>query len=147
MILTGESEQMGDQQRSETATDGKSRTAVLLIAHGSRRQQANDDLVRLAELVREKRLYDFVEFAYLELAEPTIPRGIRICVEHGAKRVLLLPYFLSAGEHAAGDLARFRTEAAAEFPGVTFELCAPLGTHPLIVEVVLARLAEAGGSH
>ena len=48
-------------------------TAVLLIAHGSRRQEANDDLVRLAELIREHGEYPIVETAYLEIAAPTIP--------------------------------------------------------------------------
>jgi sirohydrochlorin ferrochelatase len=88
------------------------RTAALLIAHGSRRQAANDDLIRLAQLVRDREIYDDVEIAYLELAEPTIPQGIRQCVEQGSRRVLMLPYFLSAGEHAAGDLERFRGQAA-----------------------------------
>jgi len=55
-------------------------TAVLLIAHGSRRAEANRDLADLAELLRERGEYDVVEIAYLELAEPTIPAGARACV-------------------------------------------------------------------
>ncbi|MEX2288500.1 MAG: CbiX/SirB N-terminal domain-containing protein [Planctomycetaceae bacterium] len=117
-------------------------TAALLIAHGSRRDEANDDLRQLAEAVRARGVYGFVEIAYLELASPTIPEGGRRCVEHGARRVLMLPYFLSAGRHVSGDLERFRSELAAEFPHVEFRLCAPLGLHPKLVEVVLERLSE-----
>ena len=117
--------------------------AVLLIAHGSRRAEANADLVRLAEILAERRSYPIVEIAYLELASPTIPEGARACVARGATCVLMLPYFLSAGAHVVEDLERFRTELAAEFPGVVFRLCPPLGLHPLIVDVVLARLGEA----
>ena len=143
--MSGESSSSRNLGPGSKAPQPARPTAVLLIAHGSRRQEANDELVRLAQLVRERGVHDAVEIAYLEIAEPTIPRGIQKCVERGARRVLLLPYFLSAGEHVAGDLERFRAEAAREFPHVEFELCAPLGTHPLVVEVVLARLAEAGG--
>jgi sirohydrochlorin ferrochelatase len=116
--------------------------AVLLIAHGSRRQSANDDLVRLAELVREQRPDAIVEIAYLELAPPDIPTAVRRCVERGAIRVLLLPYFLSTGEHVGGDLERFRDEFARQHPGITFTVCPPLGLHPLLIQVVLDRISE-----
>jgi len=117
-------------------------TAVLLIAHGSRRNEANDDLVLLAESVRARTAYPIVEIAYLELAEPTIPLGARRCIDLGAKEVLMMPFFLSAGEHVRDDLDRYRHEFGGQFDGVTFRLCEPLGLHPLLTEVVLARLEE-----
>jgi sirohydrochlorin ferrochelatase len=116
---------------------------VLLIAHGSRRQEANDDLVRLAEIVRQRRPGTLVEASYLEIAVPSIPEGARNCLEQGAQSVLMLPYFLSAGAHVVSDLQRFRDELAAEFPDVTFVLCPPLGLHPLMADIVLERL-QAG---
>jgi sirohydrochlorin ferrochelatase len=117
-------------------------TAVLLIAHGSRRTEANDDLVRLASLIRGKGQYPIVEIAYLELAEPAIPVAAETCVALGATRVKLLPYFLSAGAHVVDDLEKHRRELAARFPRVAFELCPPLGLHPLMVEIVLDRLSQ-----
>ena len=81
-------------------------TAVLLIAHGSRRQEANDDLLRLADAVRNRDHYSIVEVAYLEIASPTIPDGARRCIEQGASRILLLPYFLSAGAHVVDNPAQ-----------------------------------------
>ncbi len=120
-------------------------TAVLLIAHGSRRSEANDDLVRLAEIIRAKGLYPIVETAYLEVTAPDIPAGGEKCVQGGATSVKLLPYFLSAGAHVVEDLERHRRELAERFPQVTFELCPPLGLHPLMIEIVLERLRQ--GAH
>lgn len=117
-------------------------TAVLLIAHGSRRPEANADLVKLAEMVRERSDYPVVEPSYLELAEPTIPQAVKRCIDQHAKEVLMLPYFLSAGAHVVEDLERFRREAAEAYPQVKFQLCPPLGLHPLMVELVLTRLAD-----
>lgn len=117
-------------------------TAVLLIAHGSRRAEANADLVVMAERVRERGGYDIVQPSYLELAEPSIPAGARRCLEQGATHVLMLPFFLSAGNHVTEDLERYRGELAAEFPTATFTLCPPLGLHPLMTDIVLARLQE-----
>ena len=114
--------------------------AVLLIAHGSRRAEANADLLRLAEIIRGKGLYPIVETSYLELAEPGIAAGGESCVAQGATAVKMLPYFLSAGAHVVEDLEAHRRELSERFPDVTFELCPPLGLHPLMVEIVLDRL-------
>lgn len=116
--------------------------AALLIAHGSRRPEANADLVALAELVRAAGRFDVVEIAYLELAEPDIPAGAARCVEAGATEVRMLPYFLSMGRHVAEDLDGYRRNFSTQFPGVAFTLCPPLGLHPKVVEVVLERLGE-----
>lgn len=123
-----------------------SSTAVLLIAHGSRRPEANADLIRMAEMIRGRTNYLSVEIAYLELSSPTIPDGGRVCAALGAKRVLMLPYFLSAGMHVTDDLEGYRRQLSVAHPEVQFELCAPLGLHPLLVDVVLARLAEAAAA-
>lgn len=119
------------------------KSAALLIAHGSRRPEANRDLVDLAFAIRGRTHYPIVEVAYLEVVEPTIPQGARRCVEQGATRVSLLPYFLSAGAHVVEDLERIRTDLALEFPVVRFVLCRPLSLHPLLIEIVVDRLKEA----
>jgi sirohydrochlorin ferrochelatase len=114
--------------------------AVLLIAHGSRRIEANDDLVKLAEILSELQVSPIIQTAYLELAEPGIAAAAEKCVVAGANRVKMLPYFLSAGAHVTEDLERHKRELAGRFPDVTFELCPPLGLHPLMIEIVLDRL-------
>ena len=119
------------------------KTAALLIAHGSRMDAANQDLVTLAEQLRSRRIYPVVQIAYLELAEPTILEAGKTCVQAGATRVYLLPYFLSAGAHVTNDLERFRRQLSAEFPLVRFNLCKPLSSHPLLVEIVVDRLRES----
>ena len=117
-------------------------TGVLLIAHGSRRTEANEDLARLAESVKQRSPYRAVEIAYLELTEPTIPEGARRLIEQGVQRILMLPYFLSAGAHVADDLQRIRRELQQEHGGVRFVLCPPLGLHPRMLDIVLDRLEQ-----
>ena len=117
-------------------------TAVLLIAHGSRRESANRDLAELAEQIADRGPWRIVETSYLELADPTISAGAKRCIERGAAWVLMLPYFLSTGAHVTEDLRRYRDELAAAYPEVTFVLCPPLGPHPLLVELVIRRLEE-----
>jgi sirohydrochlorin ferrochelatase len=122
------------------------RTALLLIAHGSRRAEANADLQHLAADLRGRGLFSHVQMAYLELAEPTIAAGAEACVRVGADEVILLPYFLSPGVHVTEDLTKARADLAARFPRVTFRLAPPLGRHPLLAEIVLQRAAEASNT-
>ncbi len=118
------------------------KTALLLIAHGSRQPEANADLHHVAGELR-RRGWEIVVASYLELADPDIVGGGRACVAAGAERVLLLPYFLSAGTHVRRDLTAARDALAAEFPAVSFLLAEPLGRHPLMIDVVAARAEEA----
>jgi len=118
-------------------------TALLLIAHGSRQPEANDDLSHVAAALR-RRGFTVVE-SFLELAEPDIDGGGARCVAQGARRVVLVPYFLSAGVHVTRDLVAAQGRLARRYPGVEFQLAEPLGPHPLLVEIVAQRVAEAGG--
>lgn len=123
------------------------KTALLLIAHGSRQEEANADLSYVAAELRRRGCYALVETAFLELAQPPIDEGGARCAASGAERVILLPYFLSAGVHVQRDLAAARQRLAKRYPGVDFRLAEPLGRHVLLVDVVTerARAAEQSG--
>ena len=47
-------------------------SALLLIAHGSRQAEANQDLHDVVQSLRAQGRYSIVEPAFLELAEPSI---------------------------------------------------------------------------
>lgn len=117
-------------------------TAILLIAHGSRRAAANADLVHVARRLQERVPEQNVEVAYLELTEPTIPQGLQQCLTRGATRVQMLPYFLSAGAHVMDDLTEFRREFLQQNPGIECEISPPLGLHPKLIDVLVDRLGE-----
>lgn len=119
-----------------------SKTALLLIAHGSRRQEANDDLDHLADELRRLGRYAFVQTSFLELTEPTIVDGGTRCAAI-ARRVVMMPYFLSPGVHARDDMIAARDDLALRFPTIEFLLAQPLGRHPLMVEIVAQRAEEA----
>ena len=117
-------------------------TAVLLIAHGSRHAPANEDLFRIAGRIAELGEYRIVEPAFLELTEPDIASGGDRCVERGADRVLMIPYFLSAGVHLIRDLTAAREDLKHRHPTVEFRLGPPLGPDPLLERLVAKRVRQ-----
>jgi sirohydrochlorin ferrochelatase len=118
-----------------------SRAALLLIAHGSRHDEANADLHHLAAELRQRN-YSIVEPSFLELAVPTIAEAGESCVRQGAEQVILVPWFLSAGIHVRRDLTDACQALADRFPAVRFLLAEPLGRHPLLLDVVMDRVRE-----
>jgi len=121
-------------------------TAVLLIAHGSRHVSANDDLHALAARFAARGEYPIVEACCLELAEPDIAAGAARCVERGAGRVLMVPYFLSAGVHLVRDLTAARDDLQQQHPTVEFRLGPALGPHPLLDDLIAQRIRQTDGA-
>jgi sirohydrochlorin ferrochelatase len=115
--------------------------ALLLIAHGSRHEEANADLYHLATELRQ-RGYPIVEPSFLELATPTIAEAGESCARQGAEQVVLVPWFLSAGLHVRRDLVEACDALASRFPVVRFRLAEPLGRHPLLVDIVMQRIRD-----
>jgi sirohydrochlorin ferrochelatase len=118
------------------------KTALLLIAHGSQQREANADLHHVADAMRRRGRFDVVEASFLELAEPTGDQAGARCVEQGAERVIVLPYFLSAGVHVGRDLTALCGRLSARYPKVKFRLADPLGRHPLLLDVLADRARQ-----
>lgn len=118
-------------------------SALLLIAHGSRRAEANDELRQVAQRLRATTDYSVVEAAYLELSEPDICGAAARCVASGAQRVILVPYFLSLGRHVVEDLRRARDELARAYPQIEFRLAEPIGRHEQCLAILVAQASAA----
>ncbi len=117
-------------------------TAILIMAHGSRITEANDAAREIATMVREMTGYDIVEVAFRELHQPDIQQGIDCCVEQGAERILLIPYFLFVGAHVLHDLPQELEEGMGRHPGVEMVMGPHLGVHRKLAEVVVERIAQ-----
>lgn len=118
------------------------KTAILLMAHGSRIPEANDAAREIAAMVKEMTGYEIVEVSFREQHLPNIQAGIDACVAQGAKRVLLIPYFLFIGAHVQEDLPEEMAVARRRYPQVEFAMGTHLGVHRKLAEVVVERIAE-----
>lgn len=113
---------------------------VIIVDHGSRRKESNLMLNEFVAMFRERTKYPIVEPAHMELAEPSIRDAFSLCVQQGARRVIVSPFFLSPGRHWNQDIPSLTAEAAKEHPGVPYLITAPLGLHELLVDVVNDRI-------
>jgi len=115
---------------------------IIIVDHGSRRAQSNAMLEEVASLFAQRfsALYDIVEPAHMEIAEPLIATAYDRCVERGATRIIVTPFFLGPGKHWTGDIPRLTAQAAARHPGTTFHVTMPLGIDDLILDLLNKRV-------
>jgi sirohydrochlorin ferrochelatase len=133
---------MGPGTTSSDLTTVSRRTAVLLVAHGSRQPAPNNDLRELAKRLASAGDYLVVEPCFLESVQPDLIAGAERCVARGATRVLVVPYLLSAGVHLERDLTKARDELSRRHPHTVFYLGRPLGPHALLDQLVYERIRE-----
>lgn len=113
--------------------------ALLVIAHGSRRAESNDEVRSLTRLIaaRADGHFPIVRCAFLELAEPSIPDGIELCIRDGAQEVVVLPYFLSAGRHVAQDIPNEVRGKQEQYPQINIRIAPYLGANAGIADLLL----------
>src|SRR3954467_10489080 len=114
--------------------------SILIIDHGSTRDEANHMLSCVANLLQQM-VGDgvIVRHAHMELAEPSIPRGIAACAAAGATEVIAFPYMLSPGKHVSRDVPRLVAEAASGFPHVSYRVTGAFGVHEKLAELIVIR--------
>jgi sirohydrochlorin ferrochelatase len=122
--------------------------ALLLIDHGSRRAEANEMLACMAALIQRMAGPSvIVRHAHMELAEPSIERGVASCVAAGATELIAFPYMLSPGRHSTSDIPVLVAAAAKAHPDLRVQVTAAFGIEAELGEVILRRAGIALTTH
>ena len=118
------------------------RTGIIIVDHGSRREESNLMLEEIASLFagRFMQKYEIVEPAHMEIAEPSIATAYEKCVRRGAHRVVVCPFFLGPGKHWTQDIPRLASEAAKQHPGTQYHVAKTLVIDDLILELLETRV-------
>ncbi|MFT6987601.1 MAG: sirohydrochlorin ferrochelatase [Psychromonas sp.] len=113
--------------------------ALLLVAHGSRRQESNDEVVRLTDKLKKNSSnhYDIFQVGFLEIATPAIDKGIELCITKGATSITVLPYFLNSGRHVINDIPKLVQKTEQQFPGIKIEIAPHIGSSDLMMTLLI----------
>lgn len=124
------------------------KNGIIIVDHGSRRAESNQLLEQVAALFAQRfgQAYEVVEPAHMEIAEPSIAAAYARCVQRGATRIIVCPFFLGPGKHWTTDIPRLAAEAAAAHPGTRYHVTMPLGLDELIVELLNKRVQFCVGN-
>jgi uroporphyrin-III C-methyltransferase len=121
------------------------KNGVLVVGHGSRRPEANEDVREAARRIAERGGFPLVEAAFLEIEHPNIGEGFARLVQRGAREITVHPYFLSPGRHTRGDIPVEVEEAAKLHTGIKYRITEPLSAHQLVIAASVERISETIG--
>ncbi|HET8550054.1 MAG TPA: CbiX/SirB N-terminal domain-containing protein [Bryobacteraceae bacterium] len=123
-------------------------TGVIVFAHGSTVESANDAVRTVTSEFARRGGYALTGTAFLDCAPPTLADEVARLVAAGASRIIVVPYFLTLGIHLQRDLPNI-IEKIREREHVPVDVAEPLDGHPALVDIVLDRAREythGGGS-
>jgi sirohydrochlorin ferrochelatase len=116
--------------------------AVLFISHGSRLSQTTEEVRHFVRQLERKSAIPIFEYAFLEVAYPSIPEGIAACVTKGATEIIILLNFLNTGRHVDEDIPGIIGKARLTYPDVGFYITKPVGQHDQILSLFLDMINQ-----
>ncbi len=108
----------------------------LIIAHGSREEEANQAFFKFLERFQKNFPHRKVQGAFLELAKPSIPEAIETCIREGSTEIVVMPLMFFSGRHVKTDIPQFIEEAKSRHPEVDFHYTGPLAEHPMLLTLL-----------
>jgi sirohydrochlorin ferrochelatase len=120
----------------------KFREGVLVVGHGSRREEANADVREVAKSIGQRGGFPLVVAAFLEIAIPDIDQGLGQLIEAGANHIIVHPYFLSPGRHTRGDIPAKVATAVNRHSHLSYQITEPLAAHPFVIDASIERIRK-----
>ena len=116
---------------------------IVIAGHGSRDPDGVQEFEQLVELIKQRIPKQLVTNGYLEFASPTIDQAVIAQLDAGIQQIVMVPGVLLAASHAKNDMPSELLVFAKNHPDIDFHFGAPLGLHPLLLQVMQERIVAA----
>lgn len=121
-------------------------TGIIVFAHGSRVESANEAVRAVARDLVRASACDRVTAAFLELGQPDLETAADLLVDAGVERLVIIPYFLTLGLHMERDLPRLVELIVQKHQGLQVDVTPPMDGHPALVTILADRYRELGNA-
>jgi sirohydrochlorin cobaltochelatase len=119
------------------------RPVLLVVAHGTAERAGIASLDALTDRIRALAPGLRVVLSYVDHEPPSVSGALASLASEGVP-VVALPLLLVAASHSKSDIAGALRETRAAHPGFRAAYGRPLGAHPLLLDVLASRIADAG---
>lgn len=117
-------------------------TGVVVFAHGSSVESANEAVRVVARIISEDQDFPLVATSFLDGGKPDLPGAVEQLLSQGADRILVVPYFLTVGLHLKRDLPDLIEKIRAERKDLEISVTPPLDGHPMLGSILRDRAKE-----
>jgi len=116
---------------------------ILILAHGSRKNETEKTMSKISEMVRAKLPEMLIETAYLQFREVNLAAGLSRLIEKGADDITVVPYFLFDGMHIKKDIPAEIEEFLKDKPGIKITVGETLGEDERLADILADRIRKA----
>jgi sirohydrochlorin cobaltochelatase len=118
---------------------------LLIVGHGTRSDAGVTEFTRLIGQVRDRAAGQVpaVDGGFIELSRPSVADAVARLVAPaagGPRPIVAVPLVLTAAGHGKGDIPAALARELARHPGLSYSYGRPLGPHPVLQEVMAARI-------
>jgi len=132
---------------------------LVVVGHGTRSAEGVEQFLALTARVRARAgavagagagagSAPDVEGGLIELAPPTVGDAVNRLLgglgAPGRPVVVVVPLVLAAAGHGKGDIPASMVREQGRHPGLTYRYGRPLGPHPVLLDLLAARVEETG---
>jgi sirohydrochlorin ferrochelatase len=114
-------------------------TGIIVFAHGSRIEAANQAVRSAAADLARAGDCPIVEAAFLELGRPSLEEAADLLVARDVDRLVVIPYFLTPGTHLERDLPALVARISNKYNNIQILVTASLDGHPGLVQILADR--------
>ncbi|MBF0380969.1 MAG: sirohydrochlorin chelatase [Magnetococcales bacterium] len=115
---------------------------ILLIGHGSREEEGNQEIEDFADYWRNKRPDDRIEVCFIEFADVLLDEGLDRAAKNST-RVIALPLIINAAGHVKMEIPEHIKKARINHPQVEFIYARHIGCDDHILKLLRMRLHSA----
>lgn len=119
--------------------------AILILAHGSKRNETEQTLNSIVQKVRHKIGSESVYPAYLQFSEQDMETIIKQLVDKGVKKFIVMPMFLFDGVHVTVDIPEEINKIKQKYSGIEIVITRHIGDDERIADIIIDRIADFSG--
>jgi sirohydrochlorin cobaltochelatase len=116
--------------------------AVILIAHGARDDRWPEPFVRLRAELGARLPGQKIVLSYMEFIPPSFGDAVSEVCRAGARRILVVPIFLSSGGHVAKDIRELVAAERERQPEATFVVSGAVGEEPEVARAMIEAVTR-----
>lgn len=117
-------------------------TGILFVGRGSSDPVANAHFFQLSRMLWERTQYSLVENAFIGITLPTLSQGLERISKLGARKIIVVPYFLFTGA-LFKKIERQSFTFAADHPEISVHVTPYFGLDEEIIQIVVQRIQES----
>lgn len=115
--------------------------SVLLIAHGSRKNQTIDEFYGVVNIVKNMLPDLRIEGTFMSCRETNIESKLMELVDYGATEIIIVPYFLFSGNHVKNTIPFQVEKFLHEHTKVKITYKEPFGIDKRLAEMIVEKIS------